>query len=123
MGNVEAAVGWYKHSLSLREQAVQDSKHAGASEQLDVAVSTIKVADACQVRLYILQDCILHCVCMAGGSCSFVIFSYSSHCKDHRLCEAARDIMIYQAYLYSILEINPSGVVGDDVAAAHVTAL
>lgn len=54
MGNVEAAVRWYKHSLSLREQAVQDSKHAGASEQLDVAVSTIKVADACQVRLHSL---------------------------------------------------------------------
>ena len=52
MGNVEAAVGWYKHSLCLREQAVQDSKNVGASEQLDVAVSTIKVADACQVRLY-----------------------------------------------------------------------
>ena len=65
MGNVKDAVSWYKHSLSLREQAVQDTKLAGASEQLDVAVSTIKVADACQVRLFFLQDCMLHYICMA----------------------------------------------------------
>ncbi|KAL0034657.1 hypothetical protein WJX77_001447 [Trebouxia sp. C0004] len=48
LGNVEAAVNWYKQGLCIREGAVQGSQLAGPSEQLDVAVSTIKVADACQ---------------------------------------------------------------------------
>lgn len=48
LGNVEAAMNWYKQGLCIREEAVQGSQLAGPSEQLDVAVSTIKVADACQ---------------------------------------------------------------------------
>ncbi len=49
MGNIEAGVKWYKQGLALREESVTRSSHAGPGEQLDVAVSTIKVADACQV--------------------------------------------------------------------------
>ena len=56
LGNVEAAVNWYKQGLCIRERAVQGSQLAGPSEQLDVAVSTIKVADACQVRLFCCQQ-------------------------------------------------------------------
>ena len=56
LGNVEAAVNWYKQGLCIREEAVQGNERAGPSEQLDVAVSTIKVADACQVRPFCGQQ-------------------------------------------------------------------
>ena len=55
LGNVEAAVNWYKHGLCIREEAVQGSQLAGPSARLDVAISTIKVADACQVRPFLLS--------------------------------------------------------------------
>ncbi len=61
LGNVEAAVDWYKQGLCIREEAVQGSQLAGPSEQLDVAVSTIKVADACQVRLSWCQHSMIQC--------------------------------------------------------------
>ncbi len=61
LGNVEAAVNWYKQGLCIREEAVQGSQLAGPSEQLDVAVSTIKVADACQVRLFCCQQSMIQC--------------------------------------------------------------
>lgn len=53
LGNVEAAVAQYRQGLSIREHAVQHSQQhgqdPGPGQQLDVAVSIIKVADACQV--------------------------------------------------------------------------
>lgn len=50
-GNVGAGLRWYQQGLAVREQALSSSQHAGPSEQLDVAVSIIKVADACQVMV------------------------------------------------------------------------
>ena len=49
LGNVQAAVGEYQQGLAIREQALQHSQQPSPSQQLDVAVSVIKVADACQV--------------------------------------------------------------------------
>lgn len=57
LGSVQAAVSWYRQGLSVREQALQHGQHQEAGLQLDVAVSTIKVADACQVQLLVLEIC------------------------------------------------------------------
>lgn len=54
-GDVQAAVTQYRQGLAVREQALQHSQHPSASQQLDMAVSIIKVADACQVLLLFLQ--------------------------------------------------------------------
>ena len=50
-GHVQAAVDQYRQGLAVRQQALQHSDQQGAAQQLDVAVSTIKVADACQVGM------------------------------------------------------------------------
>ena len=55
LGNVQAAVSWYRQGLDVREQALQHGHHQEAGQQLDVAVSIIKVADACQVNLLMLE--------------------------------------------------------------------
>ena len=49
LGNVEAAEGWYQKGLSVRQQTLSSSQQPEPSQQLDVAVSMIKVADANQV--------------------------------------------------------------------------
>ena len=49
LGNVQAAVAEYQQGLTIREEALQQSQHSSPSQHLDVAVSIIKVADACQV--------------------------------------------------------------------------
>lgn len=49
LGNVEAAEGWYQQGLSVRQGALDSTLTPEASQQLDVVVSMIKVADANQV--------------------------------------------------------------------------
>lgn len=49
LGNVEAAEEWYQKGLAVRQQALSSSQQPQPSQQLDVAVSMIKVADANQV--------------------------------------------------------------------------
>ena len=48
LGNVEAAEGWYQKGLTVRQQTLS-SQQPEPSQQLDVSVSMIKVADANQV--------------------------------------------------------------------------
>ena len=50
-GNVDTALQWYQKGLAVREGTAQRGQQATPSQQLDVAVSRIKVADACQVLL------------------------------------------------------------------------
>lgn len=49
LGNVEAAEGWYQKGLAVRQQALGSRQKSDPNQQLDVAVSMIKVADANQV--------------------------------------------------------------------------
>ena len=49
LGNVKAAEAWYQKGLAVRQQALSSSQQPQPSQQLDAAVSMIKVADANQV--------------------------------------------------------------------------
>ena len=75
LGNVQAAVAEYRQGLAIREQALQHSQQPSPSQQLDVAVSIIKVADACQVtikyqkiQLDLKMAIIKDCRCMKAAS-------------------------------------------------------
>lgn len=61
LGDVQAAVAEYRQGLDIREQALQHSRHPSPSQQLDVAVSIIKVADASQVSGACCSSCVLQC--------------------------------------------------------------
>ena len=78
LGKVEAAEGWYQKGLAVRQQALSSQQTAQPSQQLDVAVSMIKVADAHQVCCIVawlvaqllcnayLVNCSAAMRCMAG---------------------------------------------------------
>ena len=51
-GDLRAALAHYQQGLAVREEALQHPNHpSDPSQHLDLAVSIIKVADACQVEL------------------------------------------------------------------------